>query len=486
MAVDYDLVVIGSSQEGIYAAAVAARLQARVALVTQNLEEDYNLSELIFCHSLTQIAGWAKDSQNNPFAIALPPTKLEFAEIEEARNWSKEVNFALTELNSLTNLATLGVDVVYGKGEFCRLPQQAVIVGKRKLRSRSYLIATGSYLANESSINIENGSYLTLKEIYRREDLASVSTQLAIVGDSPNSLILAQSLARLGKQVILITEKKRLLPYEDLEVVRLIQAQLEADGVKILTDLPLTQSKNLGDKKWLQVGDRAIETDEIILTGKRKPNIEGLNLSGVGVNFQLDRLIVNAKLQTSNPKIYACGDVLSGYSLPHIARYEANIALRNALFLPWFKTKYNYLPWAILTQPNLARVGMTESQARQRYGDDVRVVRQYWKNTPQAQITGKTTGLCKCLILPNGEIIGVHLVGENAAELVSAIALMMKSKIKLSKNGIKGLLTVDFPYVYPSFAEILQQIATTYQQEKLVEGTNWRNWLATWFDFRKK
>lgn len=486
MAVEYDLVVIGSSREGIYAAATAARLQARVALVTQNLEEDSNLSELIFCNSLAQIAGWVRDNQNNAFGIASQPTTLKFAELTEARNWSQEVNFALTETNSLTSLASLGVDVVYGKGEFCRLPQQAVIVGKRKLRSRTYLIATGTYSVNESHKVIENASYLTLKDIYQQQDLSSLPNYLAIVGSCPYTLMLAQSLASLGKQVVLISPEKRLLPYEDAEAARLIQAQLETEGVKILTASTVTQSKNIGEKKWLQVDDRAIETDEIIVTGKRKPNVEGLNLAGVGVSCQLDRLVVNAKLQTSNPKIYACGDVLGGYSLPHIAEYEANIVLKNALFLPWFKTDYTYLPWAILTQPNLARVGMTENQARQRYGDDICIIRQFWKNTTQAQITGKTTGLCKFLILPNGEIIGVHLVGENAAELISAIALMMKSKIKLSKNAIRGLLKVDFPYVYPSFAEILQQTATAYQQQKLANGQNWRNWLETWFDLLRK
>lgn len=486
MAVDYDLVVIGSSREGIYAAATAACLQARVALVTQNLEQDANLSELIFCHSLAQIAGWVEDNQNNIFGMADSPTPFEFDEVTEAKNWAKEVNFALSETYSLDNLATLGVDVVYGQAEFCRLPEQAAIVGNRKLRSRTYLIATGSYLVNEFEKVIENASCLTLKDIYQQADLTSRIHSLAILGDSPTSLMLAQSLARLGKQVMLISEKKRLLPHEDGEIAQLIQAQLETEGVKILTASTVTQKKNLGDKKWLQVGDRAIEIDEIIVTGKRKPNIEGLNLAGVGVSLQLDRLVVNAKLQTSNPQIYACGDVLGGYSLPHIAEYEANIALRNALFLPWFKTDYTYLPWAILTQPNLARVGMTENQARQKYGDEICIVRQYWKNTTQAQITGSTTGLAKFLILPNGEIVGVHLVGENAAELISAIALMMKSKIKLSKNAIKGLLKVDFPYAYPSFAEILQQTATAYQQQKLASQPNWRKWLVTWFDWRKK
>lgn len=486
MAVDYDLVVIGSSREGIYAAATAARLQARVALVTQNIEDNSYFTESLFCHSLAQIANFVNDNQKNAFGIYSQPRTFEFAELTKTKNWFQAVNSSLTEENSLTGLAILGVDVVYGKGEFCRLPQQALIVDKRKLRSRSYLIATSTYSARESPSGIQDCDYLTLRDLYQKQDLSTLPAHLTIVGDSFHTLMTAQSLARLGKQVVLILEEKRLLPHEDAEASVLIQAQLEAEGVKILPNSSIRQSKILGEKKWLQVGDYALETDEIILTGKKQPNIQSLNLAGVGVHCHSSGIIVNSKLQTSNDQIYACGDVLGGYYLPHVAQYEANIALRNALFLPWFKTDYTCLPWAILTQPNLARVGMTENQARQKYGDNLSVVKQYGQYSIQAQITGNTTGLCKLLILPNGEIIGAYLVGENAAELISEIALMMKSKIKLSKNTIKGLLKLDFPSAYPSFAEIIQNTAAAYQQHKLAHHKNLRNWLATWFELRRK
>ena len=486
MSVDYDLVVIGSSLEGIYAAATAARLQARVALVTQSIEDNFDSLELLFSHSLAQIAHFVKTNQENAFGIDSQPIISSVAELTEARNWSQAVNSALTEENSLTTLATIGVDVIYDRGEFCRLPQLALIVGNRKLRSRTYLIATGTCLVTQPLVKKQDCGYLTLTELDQREDLGSLPNQVTVVGDLPYTLMLAQSLARLGKQAILISEEKRLLPYEDAESAMVIQAQLEAEGVKILTASPVTQIKQLEGKKWLQVGDRAIETEEIIFTGKKKPNISGLNLEGVEVSCKPPGIQVNEKLQTSNPKIYACGDVLGGYSLPHIAQYEANIALKNALFLPWFKKDYAYLPWAIFTQPSLARVGMTENQARQRYGEQLTIVRQYGKKTTQAQISGNTTGLCKFLIRPNGEIVGAHLVGENAAELVSAIALFMKYKLKLSQNPILGLLKLEFSCIYPSFAEIMQQTATVFHQQKLANHKHWRKGLKTWFDLSKK
>ena len=227
MAVDYDLVVIGSSQEGIYAAATAARLQARVALVTQNLEENSYSSAIIFCHSLAQIADFVSNNQENYFGVYSEPIESKMAELTETRNWSQAVNFALTEESSLTSLATLGVDVVYGQGEFCRLPQQAFIVGKRKLRSCTYLIATGTHVVRESQTAINDCDYLTLRDLEQKQDLSFLPSHLAVVGDTPQALMMAQSLARLSKQVVLIIEKKRLLPYEDAEACMLIQAQLE-------------------------------------------------------------------------------------------------------------------------------------------------------------------------------------------------------------------------------------------------------------------
>ena len=481
MAVDYDLVVIGSSLEGIYAAATAAHLQARVALVTQNIGRNSYLSEIFFSHSLAQIASLVRANQENSLGIYSQPIPSPVAELTEARNWSELVNSNLIGENALTTLAGLGVDVIYGKGEFCRLPQQALLVRKRKLRSRTYLIATSTYQATKP-----NENYLNLADLNQQSDLKSLPQHLAVIGGSPHTLMLVQSLSRLGKQIVLILEEKRLLPHEDIDASLIIQAQLEAEGVKILTSSPVTQIKNLDGKKWLQAGDRAIETEAIIFTGKRQPNTQGLNLEGVEVSCQPHGIQVNEKLQTTNPKIYACGDVLGGYPLPHIAQYEANIALKNALFVPWFKRNYSYLPWAIFTQPNLARVGITESQARQRYGKHITIVRQYGKKIAQAQIAGNTTGLCKLLIRPNGQIVGAYLVGENAAELIGAIALMMKSKIKLSKNTILGLLQLEFPYIYPSFAEIMQQTATTFHQQKLASHKHLRNCLETWFDLRKR
>ncbi len=493
MAVDYDLVIIGSSPEGIYAATTAVYLNARVALVTQNRKGYVDKYESIFSRSLGQITHLINQTQIGQFGI-YPENLFPTDNLPQAKIWAEAVCLNLTVENSLTTLAALGVDVIEGEGEFCRLPEQALIVGKRKLRSRAYLLATGSHWVIDEIEGTTEVEHFTIGDFLSQTELISLPEQIAIVkrlakGEtascSPLTLELAQSLVRLGKQIFLIVEEERILPQEDPEASTLIQAILEAEGVKILTASKVTQIKNLEGKKWLQAGKKAIATDAIIFTGNKQPNIAGLNLAGVGVKSSSSRIEVNQKLQTTNPSIYACGSLIGGYDLPHLARYEANIALKNALFLPWFKIDYRYLPWAIFTEPNLARVGMTETQARKRYGDDVYVVQQYYKGVAQAQIRGETTGFCKFLIHSNGEILGACIVGSQAAETIGAIALAMKQKIKLNKNIISGLLQVDFPHVDFSFAEILQQTATLFYQQKLKQSRNWRKLLNTWFNWRR-
>ena len=225
MAVDYDLVVIGSSWEGIYAAAVATYLQARVALVTQS-DREYLDRNLIINHSISEVARWHYWQQKNPLGIAFDTVP--DPSLTEARDWGQIVGSNVNAEHSLSSLAALGVDVILGRGEFCRLPKLAFDIGNRKLRSRKYLLATGSKLAIEPIDGIARTDYLTLDDLWQIKDLATLPQSLTIVGGSLLSLEIAQTLARFDKNIILILQDKQILPQEEPETSRLIQAQLES------------------------------------------------------------------------------------------------------------------------------------------------------------------------------------------------------------------------------------------------------------------
>ncbi len=482
MAIDYDLVVIGSSWAGIYAAKNAAQLQARVALVT-HCNTKYLANDTRVNHSISEIGRLNYQLASNPFATASETTS-PYISFLEAKEWAMGINILMQTADSLSSLAALGVDVIVGKGEFCRLPNLLLNVSNRKLRACNFLLATGSTFVPRLLDLNSFDRYLTLRDLWNIE-LSNLPQNIIIVGSDPITLELAQSLARFNKKITLIVSHPRILPQEDLDIATLIQAQLEAEGIKIFTDSKVSQIKVINNQKWLQAGDRALSADEVIFTDYRQPNIEKLNLATVDVKYNSKRVCVNQKLQTNNPNIYACGDLIGGYCLPNITQYEVDLILKNTLLFPWYKVNYNSLPWAVLTQPNLARVGLNEKQAKKQYGENIYVVKQYFNNVAQAQILDQTTGLCKLIVSKNGEILGCSLVSDRAAELITTVALMLKHKIRLDNNPMRGLTSLSIPAIYPSFTEILQQASSNFYQQKLQRNPKLLNRLKTWFSIKK-
>ena len=512
MSFDYDVVVIGSTPEGIYAAQKAVLLKARVALVTQSEEEYLNHTSFIYNRCLNELVNSLSKFKSNPWGIWQEAIAIPEVSLLDIRNWANLIQENITTEHSLANLAVLGVDVIYGKGEFCRLPKQAFLVRgcppnrirglvrpvnnreglspesnsgactPRQLRSRNYLLATGAKYKIKSEYQ-KQFNCLTPDNLWQ-QNLENFPKNLVIIGDSYRSLELAQGLARLGKKITLATSNKKILAAEAIEASKLFQAQLAADGIKLLLNSPLTQIQLIQDKTWIQLGNYAIETEAIVFTDRREPNITELNLAGVGVKYLQQGIIVNEKLQTTNQAIYACGDLLGGNSLPHIAQYEVDIALKNMFSFPWFKKDYRYLPIVILTQPNLARIGLTNHQLQQN-NQDIYVITQHFKSIFQAQITELKTGWCQFIIKDNGEILGCTIICDRAIELINIITMMMQHKIKLTRNPIQGLLKQEIPYITPSFSEILNQVAIAFHQQKIQRNQSLSKRLETWFDWRR-
>lgn len=480
MAVDYDLVVVGSSLAGIYAARNAIKLQARVALVTQ-CDRHYLPNDVLFNYSLG-VVGHFKNILDNSCFISTQ-NREESLSLTSSTHWIDDTSLAVKNLSSLSTLSALGVDVIAAKGEFCSSPNLELKVKKRSLRSRRFLLATGSnYIPDFADSNTAK-NYLTFRDLgdYKLHNLPK---NIIVVGSEPIALELAQTLSVLGKQITLVVKEKRILPQEDRDISILIQAQLEADGVNILTNSTVSQVKIINNQKWLQAGDHALSADEIIIADYRQPNIAGLNLAGVNVKYNRQKVYVNAKLETTNPNIYACGDLIGGYILPNIAQYEAKLIIKNTLFFSCYKANYYTLPWAILTQPSLARVGLNERQARHKYGK-IYVIKQHFSNVVKATVLDRNLGVCKLIVDPKGEILGCSIFDDRAAELITIPALMMQHKIKLDSNPMRGLTSISIPNIYPSMTEILEQAINNFYQQKIQNNPKLLNRLRAWFSLRK-
>ncbi len=513
MTVDYDLIVIGGSTAGTYAALAAAHLNARVALVEpEGVQSNCLGYGAIYSLTLTQIGQFIQQVYKAP-EFGIQPQRAELSEhtkvpsinLTEVRQWVQTVVSNCSEQNSPAILPSLGVDVITGKGEFCRRPYLGFVVNNRRLRARAYLIATGSRPTIPDIQGLQATGYCTPADIWQEGRVETresgsegegkseqdfthevpppkLSPQLqgswVVIGSGSTGIQLAQTLRRFNCQVTLVTKAPQIFIKEDSEASSLVQAQLEAEGIEILTQSPVTQVRQIENKKWIQAGNRAIEADEILLATPQQLNLESLNLEGVGVKFSQQDLQVNKKLQTTNPRIYACGDFTNGYQFAHIAEYEASIALKNALFAPVFKVNYQGIPWAIYCEPQLAGVGLTEEQARECYGKDVLAVRQYFKTLDKAQALGATTGFCKLLVRRNGEILGASIVGAEASELIGTLALAMQQKIKLSAIA-------KLPRASPTLSEIIHKTAIEWQRQRLGSNKNLQNFLECFFNLRR-
>lgn len=454
---DYDLVIIGGSAAGRYAAASAIALNARVALVEQGMSAN---DDALYSRSLRHC-------------------------IQNGDSWEDAIAHAhhnvttYAQENALEALAVLGVDIISGQGEFCRLPQQAFVINHRRLRSRSYLLATGSRF----TLPRLNGDIplkaLTPTDLWQIPNLEALPDKITLLGSSPLALEIAQILTHFGKNIILAVAESSLLPLEDAEIVRWLQAHLEAQGIQILTNSPIHQVQIIDNQPWLQLGDTAIEASCTIVAAETHPHIEGLNLEGVGVQLYQNQLQVNEKLQTTNRQIYACGSLGGGYRLPHLAQAEATVALKNALFWPKFEIDYRPIPWAIFTEPNFASVGLSEAQARQRYGKQVMVIRHFFKQNAQAIITEANDGFIKLILRENGEILGAKVLGQDGAEIINLVALAIQQRLKLKQLA-------KLSAIAPSLGAILPESAIAYQQRAQLSQKRLKAWRETWYSLCRR
>jgi pyruvate/2-oxoglutarate dehydrogenase complex dihydrolipoamide dehydrogenase (E3) component len=474
MSTDYDLVIIGDTVAGIHAAVMAAEVQARVALVTQNGTANRGDKRQVL-----QAAGYAHYHTQKLEQRQLWGEMGTVGTIvwEQVGRWATVMEMTENAIASPTVLASLGIEVINDAGEFCRKPTPGFTVNGRYLRSRTYLLATSNHFTVPVIEGLQSVPYQTPETILHRLNSPALPQSVLIVGHTPMAVELAQSLTRLGLQITLLTSTPSILPQEDPDTASLIQALLEAEGVELLTNMSISRLQQIEGKIWAQIGDRAIEVDGLLLALGQTPDVATLNLDAVGVHWDAAGLITNPKLQTTNPRIYACTNP-TDYDAPQIDLYRATIATRNALFLPLLTVKQPPLTWTVNTDPAVARIGLTEPQAVQQYKDDIVVLQQSFKTLFKSRLQGETTGFCKLIVRRNGTILGAHLVGAQADEMIGTIALAAQKNIK-----VQELATLAVPA--HSFSEILRSTASQWQRQQLQQNDGLQDFLEGLFSLRR-
>jgi pyruvate/2-oxoglutarate dehydrogenase complex dihydrolipoamide dehydrogenase (E3) component len=419
---DYDLVIVGGSDAGRLAAAKAAkfsrRLPPRVALV-EDLEPerspalpDLHRQTLIqagrVAHQLGQADLWG-------FARAAS-SPIQWPDL---RQWTERVAETLGEARSPHLLAMSGVDVVQGQGVF---QPEGLAVKDRLLRSRLYLLApaTVPFVPPE----LANIDYLTHDRLI---DCPQIPDRLIILSHEPAGIELAQSFQRLGSEVTLVVPDDHLLKAAEPLAMQWLQAELEAEGVTVLTRSSVTQAAQQGELKRLRVGDKVLEAEAVLVMMGRRTQLEDLCLDRWDIQWNDRGIVVDQFLRTTHFRVYACGESLGGYALPEIAEYEVAIAVRNMLGLTQTAIDYGSVQWGMQTQPEFAQVGMTEAAAKRLYSD-VKVDR--WQggldqqfplsHQGRAAMQNQSDGFCQ-VVRRQGKVLGVQAIGVGASEVVRSI-----------------------------------------------------------------
>jgi pyruvate/2-oxoglutarate dehydrogenase complex dihydrolipoamide dehydrogenase (E3) component len=470
MAVDYDLVIIGGGSGGLVVASAAAQLNAKVALVEKaRLGGDCLWFGCVPSKSLLHASRVAHEVKTSSrFGIYTTPPEIQFS---EATGHVQQVISKIQPHDSPERFESLGVEVIFGEGEF--KDEKTFTVNGRDLKARAFVVSTGSRPKVPPIKGIEEAGFLTNEQVF---SLKERPESLAVVGAGPIGCELGQAMHRLGSQVTMISSREHILPKEDPEAALVVERQLEADGVEILRGVRAEKVEVIDGKKHLWVGDQKIVVDEILVSSGRVPNVDSLNLEAAGVAYNEKGLMVNKKLQTSNKRIYGCGDVIGGYQFTHVAGYEAAVVIQNALFLPSAKADYRVVPWATFTEPELARVGLTEEQARKRYGEKIEVLKQEFADVDRAQAEGATEGFAKIITTPKGQILGAHIVGPSAGELIHEVILAMKNQLPVS--ALTGMI-----HIYPTLSEVTSKAALQLKKRNYAKNQFLQNSLRRLFSF---
>lgn len=469
MAVEYDIIIIGGGSGGLVIASAAAQLKAKVALVERDrLGGDCLWFGCVPSKSFIHTSRVAYEVKNAArFGIKTQPPEIEFA---KAMGHVHQVIKNIEPHDSPERFRGLGVEVIFGNGKF--IDDKIFEVNGQHLTARAFVISTGSRPVIPPIEGLKEAGFLTNEQIF---SLTELPKSLAIIGAGPIGCELGQSFSRLGTQVTMISSRNQILPKEDPEVALVLEQQLELEGVKILRQARAEKVEVVEGKKQLTAASHTITVDEILVSAGRTPNVESLNLEAAGVEVAKHGIKVNKKLQTTNPKIYACGDVIGGYQFTHVAAYEAVVVLTNALFFPFSKADYRVIPWATFTDPELARVGMTEEQARKRYGKKIHVLKQPFAEVDRAQAEGATVGFAKIITLGNGQILGAHLVGPSAGELIHEVVLAMSKKLPVS--ALTGI------HIYPTLSEVNSKAALLLKKQQFASNKWQQKFLAKLFNW---
>ncbi|MDX2266317.1 MAG: FAD-dependent oxidoreductase [Hyphomicrobiales bacterium] len=465
-----DLCVIGGGAGGLDAAMTAAQLGASVVLIEKHRMGGDSLNYGCVPSKSLQAAAKRAQAMRETARFGVKPVEpaIDHRLVNEH---VKSVIAAIAPNDSAERCAGLGVQVVAGAARF--KDKSTVLAGDIEIQARRFVIATGSSPELPPIPGLDKIGYLTNETIF---DVNYRIGHLIVVGGGAVGLELAQAHRRLGSEVTVI-EGLTPLPTEDQELVAVAVQRMRREGVRILDNARLDRLEPFGQNVQVVFTkdgrSYSIDGTHLLVASGRRPNVEGLNLEAAGVRYDRGGVAVSDSLRTSNHRIYAIGDVVGDAPFAHMASHHAQVVVRNALFRWPARVDRLGMPRIAYTEPEVAQVGVSEEEARRRYGQRIRVLRWPYHENDRAQAERTTDGFVKVVADRDGRILGAGAVGESAGEVIQVWALAMQA-------GIRMRAMADYVAPYPTLGEINQRAAQSFFMPSLTNPMIRRviGWLA--------
>ncbi len=451
---DDNLVVLGGGSAGLIAALIAATVRARVTLVERGrMGGDCLNTGCVPSKTLIRSARVAHEIRTSDrFGIAARDPEVDFAAVME------RVQAAIRTIepkDSMERYESLGVRCI--AGEATLEDAHHVRVGEQLLSTRNIVLATGGAPLVPPIPGLAEAEPLTSDTLW---DLRSLPRRLLVLGGGPIGCELAQSFQRLGSRVTLIDMEERLLPREDADVSELMVKALREEGVDVRLGHRASEVRGQTLHAETASGPVSIDFDRVLVAVGRRAHTEGLGLEALGIETaQNGTVVVDQHMRTSCPSVYACGDVAGPYQFTHMASHQAWYASVNALFGRFrrFAVNYAVVPWCTFTDPEVARVGLSEADAAAQ-GVPVEVVRYELDDLDRAIAEGEVRGWVKVLVKPGTDrILGATIVGSHAGELIAEHVLAMSHGLGLKK--LMGTI-----HIYPTMMEANKFVASAWRR----------------------
>lgn len=486
---DFDLLVIGGGTAGLVAAAGAASLGARVALLERHrLGGECLWTGCVPSKALIGSARLAHEiGRTGAYGLPSVPVAPDGREVLES---VRAARARVQPHDDPERFREMGVHVVEG-AEARFLRDGSVEADGRRWRARKVLVATGTRPAVPPVEGLPEAGFLTHEDAFDREELPGSAV---VLGAGAVGVEFAQAYRRLGVEVTLVEAEERILPREDPELTGLLREMLEEEGVRVLTGRRAVRSGSEGGERTLRLersgdavageggGDdpgegETLRAEEILVAAGRRPNVEALALEEAGIEVGPEGVRVDGKLRTTRPGVFAAGDVIGGALFTHVADHEARTVVRNALFPFAAEVDYSVVPHAIYSDPELAAVGLSEAEARERHGDRVSVHRYDLEGLDRAIVDRQARGRIKVVAGPGGELLGVQMLAQQAGTLVVEAALALRL-------GADVTDLADLVHPYPTLSEGLRRAAQEAYRARLTPVAE--RWLDRWFRLARR